>query len=406
MPVKPSHAFTAVLVLGTTLATSALADTARVWNRNDSGRFTFRAAIEAANANPSIDTILFRPFFRAIELKSPVEYTGSQDLTIIGRGATITDDGAGDLLIASGGGDLHLAHIRFVDAGRNGVTVNVPGGSTLREQSVTLSGVVLDGNGQYGLLFDDQSGGDGTGSDSAASLRLVVRESVVTSNNNPAIEPVAADKDGIRVDEGGEGDVTAVIIDSILDGNAAEGIEIDETGNGDVVVNVSASSFSFNGDQPQLPSDLEAGPGDIWVSLLNTVINGNQDEGLDLDEADAGDVFLTAVSFDSSGNLDENVKVTQLQGDPANPEGQIVARFSAATVNGSIDGDGIKLEAFDNEDDEGLVGRIFATIQNADVTGNDSDDIQLEAATGALVLRNTTVDAIDLTPGITQTILP
>jgi hypothetical protein len=69
--------------------------------------------------------------------------------------------------------------------------------------------------------------------------------------------------------------------------------------------------------------------------------------------------------------------------------GSITAPFSASTVNDSPDGDGIKLESFDNGDDEELLGTVFASVQNSEVTGNDSDDIQLEAESGELVLRNT-----------------
>ncbi|MEM7225917.1 MAG: hypothetical protein AAF495_23265 [Pseudomonadota bacterium] len=394
------------------VASAADAKTIKVFSKKDSGRSTFRAAIDAANSDPSIDRIQLLVFGRKIKLKTPVTYTGTQALTINGAGVEITENGAENLLMATGGGDLHLKNISFVDALQSGVVVTVPAGNTLREQAVTLDKVTLSGNGWYGLLFDDQIGGDGGGSNSDSSLRLVVTDSVIQNNNNPAIAPNADDKDGIRVNEGGIGDITTVIVDSQLDENAAEGIELDEIGQGDVIVSVTGSSFDNNGDQPQLPSDLEdgldvdeAGNGDIWLSISDSSTNGNFDEGLDLDEADEGNVYLVAVNFEASNNLDENVKVTKLQND-APLAGSIVARFNSVTVKDSIDGDGIKLEVFDNEINENLAGSVFATVQYSQVIGNDSDDIQIEALTGELLLRFTDTGPPDLTPGIVLIEIP
>lgn len=202
-----SAGLAATILIGLAVcAAPAAAKSVKVSNKNDSGPNTFRAAVAKANADPAIDRIEFRPGKKLIRLETPVVYTGAQALTIDGRGAVITENGADDILVANGGGDLHLENIAFVEALQSGVVVNVPGGDTVREQTVSLDNVVLEGNGYYGLHFDDQSGGDGTGSDSASSLRLIVNNSRVTHNNNPAIEPAAADKDGIRVDEGGEGE--------------------------------------------------------------------------------------------------------------------------------------------------------------------------------------------------------
>jgi hypothetical protein len=146
----------------------------------------------------------------------------------------------------------------------------------------------------------------------------------------------------------------------------------------------------------------KAGRGDVWVTLLDAAINGNQDEGLDLDEADEGSIYLTAVALGASGNQDENVKVTQTQ-DASTSKGGVVARFSRAIVNGSLDGDGIKLESFDNADDENLVGTVVASFQNSEATGNHSDDIQIEALSGELVIRASTVGKTKLSPGIVET---
>ena len=324
---------------------------------------------------------------------------------IDGAGATVSQNGSKDLLISEGGGDLRLFNISFTKALRTGITVNVPAGNLPREQTVLLNNVILRDNGWYGLHFDDQSGG--AGADSSSSLRLLVIDSRVTNNNNPALSPSSSGKDGIRVDEGGIEDVTAIIIRSVLNKNAAEGIEIDETGVGDVVVTVSKSSFDNNGAQPQKLSDPEdgldvdeAGPGSIRANITESTISANRDEGLDLDEADDGEIYLTAVNVETSGNADENIKITQLG------NGNVTALLSAVTAKNSKNGDGVKLESFNNDEDENPVGAVFATIEKSTLTFNDGDDIQIEAARGELVVRSSAVGTKKLSEGIMLTIVP
>ena len=385
----------------------AAAKTVAVSASADSGPNTFRAAVNKANKDPLVDTIRFQPGLNPTELKTPVTYTGAQKLAIDGAGVTVSQKGSGDLLIANGGGDLHLFNISFAKALRTGIVVNVPAGNVPREQTVLLDNVILRDNGWYGLHFDDQSGGDGDGADSSSSLRLLVIDSTVTNNNNPAISPSSSDKDGIRVDEGGIGDVTAIIVRSVLDRNAAEGIEIDETGAGDVVVNVSKSSFDNNGAQPQKLSDPEdgldvdeAGPGSIRANIAESTINANRDEGLDLDESGNGEVYLAAVNVEASGNTDENIKVTQMG------NGNIAAFFNHVTVRNSEHGDGVKLESFDNSKDENPAGAVFAAIEKSTLTSSDGDDIQIEAEKGELVVHASAVGAKKLSKGVMLTIVP
>ena len=386
---------------------SAVAETIAVSASGDSGLNTFRDAINKANKDKLVDSIKFQPGLDPIELRTPVIYTGTQTLMIDGGGATVSQKGSENLLIANGGGDLHFFNISFIKALKTGIIVNVPAGNLPREQTVSLNNVILRDNGWYGLHFDDQNGGDGKGSDSSSSLRLLVIDSTITNNNNPALSPSSSDKDGIRVDEGGIGDVTTIIVRSALDKNAAEGIEIDETGMGDVFVTVSKSSFDNNGAQPQKLSDLEdgldvdeAGPGSIRATITESTISANRDEGLDLDEADDGEVYLALINVDTSENADENVKVTQLG------NGNVTALFRGVIAKNSKDGDGIKLESFDNGESENPVGGVFATIEKSIFAFNDSDDIQIEAARGELVVSGSNIGAKKLSENIVLTTVP
>lgn len=385
---------------------SAAAKTVIVSESADSGPGTFRAAVEKANRDGSVDVIRFRTIKRPVELKAPVVYTGAQGITIEGEGAEITQKGSTHLLVANGGGNLYLENISFTNAGKSGIVVNVPKGDRPREQVVFLRNVVLSRNGWYGLHFDDQRGGDGTGADSSSSLRFLMIDSTVTGNNSdPALS--AADKDGIRIDEGGAGGVTVVISGSALNQNSADGIEIDETGHGDVLATVIGSSFNENGAQPQKPSGLEdgldideAGPGDIHLKITKSTINSNMDEGLDLDEAGDGAIHLSAVELEASGNADENVRATQLQ------RGNVSALMRNVTVTQSRRGDGVKLESFDSGNDRNVTGKIFVTLQNSNILRNGDEDIRLDGAGGELVIHQSSFGTSKLLEGIIITRIP
>ena len=61
---------------------------------------------------------------------------------IDGAGATVSQKGSNDLLIADGGGDLHLFNISFAKALRTGIIVNVPAsniGEKKLSEEITLT---------------------------------------------------------------------------------------------------------------------------------------------------------------------------------------------------------------------------------------------------------------------------
>ena len=409
-----------VMTMDLVMVQSTRAKTRIVSSTNDSGPNTFRAAIEAANEDVSINRIEFQleakwvssttkdgwhvtQFIAEIKLTTPVVYTGVQELTIDGQLrksiTVITSGGALDLFVANNGGHLNLKNIGFVKALRSGVVVNVPPGTEIRYQTVSLDNVYLTENGWYGLHFDDQSGGDGQGADSHASLLLLVTDSFIAHNNNPEVDALAYDKDGIRVDEGGIGDVRVRIENSFLNANSAEGIEIDEMGEGNVSLFVSGSFFNDNGHQTQKSSDLEdgldideAGPGSISVSIFDSTVENNGDEGIDIDEADEGLVYFVANNLEVSGNRDENIKVTQLEStrDAAMEEFfSIFAKFYNINVTNSQKATGIMLESIkhhgDENDDEDIGRHIMMLLYHSTVINNNNGDIKIEAQRGYMV---------------------
>ena len=176
-----------------------------VTSSGDAGDDTFRDAVEQANIDPEINSIKFAANLATIQIDSPVEYTGNQALSIDGNGATIEpDENTLDLFISSGGGDLELSRLTFQNGDTNGIFVPVPADAA-GEVSVSLTSVVVTGNGLHGLHIADQS------ANSPASIRLEVLKSSFTGNAKEG-----SDFDGIRVDEGGDGNIDAKVINSLF----------------------------------------------------------------------------------------------------------------------------------------------------------------------------------------------
>src|SRR5262245_30604169 len=77
-----------VAVAAATAAGTGAAADVTVTNANDAGPGSFRAAILAANGNPSIGRVVFAGV-STVNLESTVAYTGTQSLEIVGNGAVL-----------------------------------------------------------------------------------------------------------------------------------------------------------------------------------------------------------------------------------------------------------------------------------------------------------------------------
>jgi hypothetical protein len=342
----------------TTSALPETAATAEVTNNYDAGPGSFRAAVLEANGDPSIRSIRFRPRVGGIELASTVLYTGSQSLHIDGQGARLagTPGCDCDLLLANGGGDLALSELTIENSLRSGIVVVVPPGAT-GVLEVSLRKVVIRNNGLHGLAVDDQVGDDGTGADSESGIHLDVDSSMIAGNGFRA---GFSDFDGIRIDEGGNGDLRARVHDSRFVENAGDGLELDERGPGSAVADVGRTAFDRNGRQPQNPEDLEDGfdideadEGDIVVSIVHSTASGNFDEGVDLGEEGPGNIRFEATRLVASGNVDEGIKVSEDAETEAG--GDIDVELQNVTASNSQEDDGMHFEEFGPGDLEARV---------------------------------------------------
>lgn len=342
-----------------------------VVNDNDSGPGSFRAAIDAANADSKISRILFAGSVSTIVLQQTVLFTGEQPLEIDGNGATLDGAGAGGPAFrATGGGNLEFSNLIVRNAPAEGIAIEVPSDET-GVVHVSLFKVGAIGNKGHGVLVNDQvdpSTTDGVPPNpngSAASIDVSVVQSRFINNGYSV-----SDRDGLRVNEGGEGDLHITVRRSASRDNAADGIEVDERGDGDVLVDVSSTEITGNGRFD--PEDLddgfdidEYGPGSIIGTFSSSLANNNYEEGFDVNENDAGDLRVDMHKVEASGNGEEGIDYEE--DDDFAGGGDLVTELVDVTANGNgvaNDGDaGLKIR-------EKGIGNLDAKIDDATTSGN------------------------------------
>jgi hypothetical protein len=283
-----------VLLFAESILRAVPADrTVVVSSSNDSGPDTFRAAVNQANGDPGIRKIQFRGSVNVVALQQTVVFSGSQDLTIAGANAVLDGAGiaSGPAFRATGGGDLTVFNLRVRNAPGEGIAVDVPPSATGTVR-VELIDVDIVDNGGHGVLVNDQD--DPTGdpntaagtSGSSASVDVKVVRALFRGNGFTA---GLSDLDGLRVNEGGPGDLSITLFLTKAEENGADGIEVDERGPGNVYVDMSASAVNGNGAHD--PEDLDDGfdidenqEGSIIGLISLSSANDNLEEGFDFNE--------------------------------------------------------------------------------------------------------------------------
>ena len=333
--------FSIALVLGfvvwapSTSVTAQVSTTVTVFTSADSGPGSFRAAIARANATASIGRILFLGAVSTIELQSTVTFTGPQDLTIDGNLATLDGtEAAGPAFRATGGGDLAIRNLTVRNAPAEGISVDVPVGAqgTIH---VSLFKVDILNNDGHGLLVDDQDDPEtpAVDGDSPASVDVTLANCQFVRNGYSV-----SDRDGVRVNEGGAGDLSITIWHSSSRDNGADGIEVDEKGAGDVRVFMLGSDVTGNGIFD--PADLddgfdidEAEAGSILGLVFNSSANNNFEEGFDFNENHAGDLRVDMYFVEANGNREEGVDYEE--DDDFAGGGDLVTTMFQVTANGN-----------------------------------------------------------------------
>lgn len=333
----------------------------------DAGAGTLRDAIDTANSDSSIDRIAFASTVETVELASSVEYTGGQNLAIIGRGANVTTTaataGTFDLLISSGDANLRIRDIGL-SGGSKGffAPISAEASGTVYFNFVRVS---VQDNGLFGIHIDDQTEG------SDASLKVFIRNSSVEGNGTGEL-----DFDGVRVDEGGLGGIHAAVFGSTINGNGGDGLELDERGAGGVKMLTRNSSYNDNGffNEEDLDDGLdidEADGGSVWFRGVDSTFSNNYDQGLDLDEEQGGNMFLSLLRVQANENLGEGIKADEkFDDDETGSDGNFIAHLRNVEAIGSDSEEGIALSEEGN-------GSFFANLFNVKANGNDKEGIDL-----------------------------
>jgi hypothetical protein len=299
------------------LAAPATAATAFVSNTADAGAGSFRAAVEAANSDPAITSIRFRRDLGRIELQSTVTYAGAQALTIDGLGTEIGSAAAQtfDLFIVEGGNDLTLRSLTLRE-GDNGISIDIPPFGK-GQVSIVMFEVIVSDNLRFGLLIDegDQMPEEPFG----ASINLVIAASQFARNGLlDTDDEDEGDVDAVRVNERGNGDITAVVIDSVFVNNGADGFELDEEGPGNATMTALNSAFDDNGFTREGGDDGldidESEDGGIWMKVVGSSFNRSTDDGIGLDESGEGDLEINLVQVEASANLDSGISGDEADG--------------------------------------------------------------------------------------------
>ena len=373
------------LPMTTVPTTAASADTVVVTKSHNSGAGSFRDAIDQANGNPAITRVQFRAGLPTVFLGSTVVFSGLQDLTIDGNGATLDGAGTGGVAFSViGGGDLAVSNLTVRNAAAEGIAVELPESAT-GTVSVLLFNVSVINNAGHGILINDQNNPttppEGTqpgANGSAASVEVSVVSSRFVENGYSA-----SDRDGLRVNEGGDGDLTITVKFSIFHENGADGIECDERGVGDVRVDMFATQLTGNG--PKDPTDLDDGfdideynEGSILGKIVFSLANQNHEEGFDFNENNAGDLRVDMQSVEANENGEEGIDYEEDDDDLLSGSGgDLVTVMNGVVTSGNGDGadGGLKIR-------EKASGHLNVTLTNILSTDNFGSGVFVRESSG------------------------
>ena len=385
------------VVVAPEMATVGIAGIVRVNSNADAGPGSFRAALDAANLDPSIGAIIFDGNLGTVQLGAPLTYSGGQSLTINARGTTLSGAGLASgetAFLADGGGDLTLRSLAVDHAPGPGLIVDLPDQASGTVQ-ITLLQVVASNNGSHGVIINDQAeyfSDPSSVSDSGSAAGLLV---TVTGSRFEGNGFTDLDQDGLRINEGGPGNLVANIDRATVRGNGGDGVELDERSSGDAVFSVTNSELDANGAFSSADFDDgidvdEGGDGDITGRFRDVIASNNLEQGIDINENDAGNIRAILQRVTATGNAEEGIEFEE--DDDFAGGGDIIAELSdvSAGSNGVNGGDaGLKLR-------EKGTGNLRVTLFNPSAVGNLFGGIQLrEDSDGDLfaLLINATADS-------------
>lgn len=399
----------ALVLVGARAPREVEAASLSVFSPADSGPGSFRAAIEQANSNPSINVIVLRNLL-PITLTSTVKYTGTQALTIQGDNPLLYRTIQGSLFVpgdpesepldcgmfrSTGGADITFQQVTIQNSWCDALNIAPVAGDN--EIVITLNKVALRNNFGSGLFLHEIEEAEG-------AIRLHVTSSLVTGNGRCRGAAGCA-FGGIELQGVGQGGISAQISGSAFNGNGGDGLSVvwDEAEvttttppplDVDLTVAASDTSFSANGGSagftttasesggrggPSIATHQEGngltvagdalGTGSVSVTLNRVQALGNAVHGIDILEESEGDVDFDATGLVASSNGSGGVRVRE------SGEGYLTATLKSSSTSSNEDS-GVRLEG---EDD----GNFTLTVEDSSSNWNGGDGYHLSQEGGS-----------------------
>ena len=250
--------------------------------------------------------------------------------------------------------------------------------STVR---VSLLNVGIVNNLGHGVLVNDQeddSTPEGAQPDpdgSAASVEILVVGCRFVGNGYSV-----SDRDGLRVNEGGDGDLSITVRFSQAENNGADGIEVDERGPGDIRVDMLGAALTGNGKFD--PADLDDGfdidewdAGSILGKVVFSAANDNFEEGFDFNENNDGDLRVDMQLVEAKGNGEEGIDFEE--DDDFGNNGDLVTVMTNVVTVGNGDGANGGLKIREKE-----TGNLDVTLTNIFSADNFGSGIFVRESSG------------------------
>ncbi|MGE0228912.1 MAG: hypothetical protein AB7U23_10425 [Dehalococcoidia bacterium] len=316
-------ALAVVLVAGARAPREVEAASLSVFSPADSGPGSFRAAVEAANADSSITEIVLRNWL-PVTLYTSVEYTGTQGLTIRGDNPLAYRTIQGSLFVpgdpdiepldcgmfrSTGGADVTFNQVTVQTSWCDALNIVPVAGDD--EIVITLNKVVLRNNFGSGMFLHEIE-------EAEAAIRLHVTSSLVTGNGRCRGAGGCA-FGGIELQGVGQGSIEAELSGSAFNGNGGDGLSVawDEAEvttapapvlDVDLTVTANGTSFNDNGRSVTVLGAAERGSGRGPSIASHQSGNGLTVAGTGLG---TGTVSVTLTNVQASGNAGDGVEVVE-----------------------------------------------------------------------------------------------
>jgi hypothetical protein len=435
---SPLNLLRASAVAALCLTVPAAGETLLVTNFYPSGPGSLQEALDRAAASEERTVIMITEADGTLTTEVGLRYEGAAPLVLHGNGVTIASPHDVTLFTAVGPSLLAITGARFAgpggyslarqgaDAGAAGRGIFLDGaGAATGVVGLVLSNVAVAGVAGHGIHVSDcASGGDcAAGDGSAASLRLELHRVYISD-----VGQGRHGADGLRVDEGGPGDIDLAAVTFTATGVGGDGIALNEGQEGSVIADLLRADFIENGSycdpavlggflpRPAagsfraaelVPADLprpdpaapdpacitaevatfedgsvatyaygidvadgfaidETGPGSILATLSIGQMLGNFGQGYAFHEAGRGDLDVVFTGIVGNGNLGAAMRLSEADA------GDLYGGATAVELSSN---GGLGLAAA-----EGGAGDLNLTLVGAATAGNAGGDLGVEAA--------------------------